>query len=130
MTVEVNPEIMSCVPHRLGAWQADGDGKVVVERPKPQTRGLRAMVDNLRWLMSHPRIRLDELGSFVWQRCDGVATLSEIAEATTGAFPDRAEGMDERLALFTTALHHQGLVELRVADSKSSLDGGRKSSSS
>lgn len=116
MTVEVNPEIMSCVPHRLGAWQAGGDGKVVVERPKPQTRGLRAMVDNLRWLMSHPRIRLDDLGSFVWQRCDGAATLSEIAESTTAAFPDRAEGMNERLALFATALHHQGLVELRAPD--------------
>lgn len=114
MTVEVDPEIMSCVPHRLGSWQADGDGRVVVERPKPATRGLRAVIDNLRWLMSHPKIRLDELGSFVWQGCDGVATLAEIAEDTTGAFPDRAKGMNERLALFATALHHQGLIELRV----------------
>jgi hypothetical protein len=105
---------MGCAPRRLGSWKADEDGRVVVERPKPETRGLRAVIDNLRWLMSHPKIRLDELGSFVWQRCDGVATLAEIAEATTGAFPDRAEGMDERLALFATALHHQGLVELRV----------------
>lgn len=115
MTVEVNPEIMSCVPHRLGHWQADGDGKVVVERPKPQTRGLRAVFDNLRWLMSHPKIRLDDLGSFVWQRLDCGETLDEIAVATTEAFPDRAEGMEERLALFATALHHQGLIELRVS---------------
>ena len=116
MTVELNPEIMSCVPRRLGQWQADGDGKVVVERPKPQTRGLRAVVDNLRWLMSHPKIRLDELGSFVWQRFDGGETLGGIAVATTEAFPDRADGMEQRLALFATALHHQGLIELRVPD--------------
>lgn len=115
MTVEVNPEIMSCVPHRLGPWQADGDGRVVVERPKPPSRGLRAVFENLRWLMSHPKIKLDELGSFVWQRLDGETTLGEIADVTSGAFSDRAEGMEERLALFVTALHHQGLIELRVA---------------
>lgn len=116
MTIEVDHQIMSCVPRRLGPWQADGEGKVVVERPKPQTRGLRAVFENLRWLMSHPKIRLDELGSFVWQRFDGSATLGEIAGSTSDVFPDRAEGIEERLALFATALHHQGLIELRVPD--------------
>lgn len=116
MTDLVDDGVLNCVPHRLGPWQADGDGMVVVERPKPETRGLRAIFDNLRWLMSHPKIRLDDLGSFVWHRLDGGATLAEIAEATSEAFPDRAEGMDERLALFATALHHQGLIELRIPD--------------
>jgi len=106
-------QILSCVPHRLGPWQADGGVRVVVERPRPSTRGLRGAFDHLRWLMSHPKIRLDELGSFVWKRMEGGETLAEIAEATTEAFPDRAEGMEQRLALFATALHHQGLIELR-----------------
>jgi len=66
--------------------------------------------------MSHPKIRLDDLGSFVWQRLDGGETLAEIAAETIKVFPDRAEGMEQRLALFVTALHHQGLIELRVAD--------------
>ena len=114
MSGVADDEIMACVPHRLGRWQADGDVRVVVERPKPGTRGLRGAFDHLRWLMSHPKIRLDELGSFVWKRLDGSETLAEIAAATTEAFPDRAEGMDQRLALFATALHHQGLIELRV----------------
>jgi len=114
VTVEVDHEIMRCVACRLGSWQADESGKVVVERPKPGSRGLRAVIDNLRWLMSHPKIRLDELGSFVWQRLDGESTLAEIAEATAAAFPDRAEGMTERLALFAAALEHQGLIELRA----------------
>jgi hypothetical protein len=115
VTIEVDQQIMFCVPRRLGPWQADGKGGVVVERPKPPNRGLRAVFENLRWLMSHPKIRLDELGSFVWQRLDGETTLGEIAAETSEAFPDRAEGMGERLALFATALHHQGLIELRVA---------------
>jgi hypothetical protein len=110
----VDGDILNCVPHRLGSWRADGEWRVVVERPKPRTQGLRAVIDNLRWLMSHPRIRLDELGSFVWQRMTGRETLAEIARVTADAFPDRAEGIEQRLALFAAALHHQGLIELRV----------------
>jgi Coenzyme PQQ synthesis protein D (PqqD) len=111
-------EILSCVPHRLGPWQADGETRVIVERPKPETRGFRGAFDHLRWLMSHPKIRLDDLGSFVWKRMDSGETLSELARVTSEAFPDRAEGMDQRLALFATALHHQGLIELRVPDGR------------
>jgi hypothetical protein len=113
VTIDLDGEILSCVPHRLGEWTADGDGMVVVERPKPGTRGLRGAWDHLRWLMSHPKIRLDELGSSVWQRFDGAATLGAIAAVTRDVFPDRAEGIEERVALFATALHHQGLIELR-----------------
>ena len=116
MNIEVDSQILSCVPHRLAEWRADGDGRVVTERPKPETRGIRGAFDHLRWLMSHPKIRFDELGSFVWQRLDRGETLAEIAIATAEAFPDRAEGMEQRLALFVTALHHQGLIELRVPD--------------
>lgn len=118
MSEVVDSEIMGCVPHRLGRWQADGDARVVVERPRPETRGLRGAFDHLRWLMSHPKIRLDDLGSFVWQRLDSGETLDEIARASIEAFPDRAEGMEQRLALFVTALHHQGLIELRMPDGR------------
>lgn len=110
----VDSGTLICVPHRLAEWRAGDDGRVVAERPRPTSRGLRGAWDRLRWLMAHPKIRLDELGSFVWQRFDGGDTLGEIAVATTEAFPDRAEGMEQRLALFATALHHQGLIELRV----------------
>jgi hypothetical protein len=114
VTVGAGAEILACTPIRLADWRADGSGRVVVERPKPRARGVTAILANLRWLMSHPRLRLDELGSFVWQRLEGGETLAEIAAATAAAFPDRAEGIEERLALFATALHHQALIELVV----------------
>ena len=85
-------EILSCVPHRLGPWQADGDVRVVVERPRPATRGLRGAFDHLRWLMSHPKIRLDDLGSFVWKRMEGGETLAEIAAPPPRPFPTAPKG--------------------------------------
>ena len=114
MTEIVDPEVLSCVPHRRAAWRVDDDGLVVAERPRPTTRGLRGGWDRLRWLMSHPRIRLDELGSHVWCGMDGAATLEQIARATGAVYPDRTDNMAERVALFAMALHHQGLIELRA----------------
>ena len=116
MTVEVDNEILSCVPYRLADWRAGEDGRVVVERARPETRGLRGLLDRVQWLMTYPRIRLDPIGSSVWQRMDGVATLAEIAAAAGDAHPDHADQMDERAALFAAALQHQGLIELRVAE--------------
>jgi hypothetical protein len=116
VTVVLDDQILSCIPERLAEWRVDEDGRVVAERPKPSTTGLRGVFDRLHWLMSHPRIRLDEIGSFVWQHLDRGETLGEIAGAAAEAFPGRAEGMNERLALFAAALHHQGLIELRIPD--------------
>jgi hypothetical protein len=114
VTIEADPRVLDCVPHRLAEWRSADDGRVVAERPRPTTRGLRGAWDHLRWLMSHPRIRFDGLGSAVWGRMDGAATLREISRTAAGSFPDRSDRMDERIALFATALQHQGLIELRL----------------
>jgi hypothetical protein len=114
VTIEVDSEILGCVPHRLAEWRADDDGVVIVERRKPETRGLRGFRDRIGWFMTYPRIRLDELGGAVWLRMDGSASLAEIADTIGELFPDRADEMAERTALFAAALQHQGLIELRV----------------
>jgi hypothetical protein len=113
VTIEVDEGVLNCVPNRLATWRADEHGMVVVERPKPESRGLRGLMDRLKWFMTYPRIRFDRIGSSVWQRMDGRATLAEIARAESEATADHADEMDQRVALFATALHHQGLIELR-----------------
>ncbi len=118
MTVEIDHDVLCCVPHRLAEWQVADDGRVTAERPRPATRGLRGVWGHLRWLMSHPKIRFDDLGSHVWREMDGADTLAGIAVATRETFPERADGMEERVALFATALHHQGLIELRLSSSR------------
>lgn len=123
MTGAVDPRVLDCVPRRLAEWRAGDDGRVVVERPRPATTGLRGAWDRLLWLMATPRIRLDELGSSVWRQMDGEASLAEIARASSEADPDRAEHIDQRLAIFATALELQGLIELRLP---AGLDGVAK----
>ena len=113
MTIEVDGEILSCVPHRLAEWRVGEDGRVVVERPRPATRGLRGLRDRFEWFMTYPRIRLDGIGSEVWKAIDGVSTLAALAQDLSAKQPDLADA-DERVALFAAALQRQGLIELHV----------------
>lgn len=104
-------DVLKCVPRRLGRWRAGDDGRIVVERPKPKVGGVRGVLARIEWFMSYPRIRLDEIGSLVWQAMDGSAPLQVIAEELSASRSDVADA-DERVALFATALQRQGLVEL------------------
>jgi len=116
VTVEIDKDILRFVPSRLAEWRAGDDGIVVVERTRPATRGVRGLLDRVRWLMTYPRIRLDAIGSAVWRCMDGTLRLEVIVDTVADEFPDHSEEMAERAALFATALHHQGLIELRVPD--------------
>jgi len=85
-------------PRRLLDWREE-DGRCVLLRPRLGTSRPG------RWLAGlagdpHYRIRLDEVGTFVWKACDGRTSLGEIVQAMRSAFGDRVEPADERLARF------------------------------
>jgi hypothetical protein len=86
------------------------DGRVVVIRPKPVTRGLRAPIDWLIYLLAAHRIRLDEVGSFCWRRMDGRRTVGEIAEAMRAELGPSIEPAEERLGTFIRWLQREELV--------------------
>lgn len=46
------------------------------------------------------RLKLDEIGSFVWEHCNGMDEVQEIGEKLRKKFGDRVEPVQERLALF------------------------------
>ncbi|RMD93609.1 MAG: PqqD family protein [Calditrichaeota bacterium] len=57
------------------------------------------------WLMKHMqkptyRLKLDEVGSFVWERCDGTYKVEEIGQLLQEKFGEKVEPVFERLILF------------------------------
>lgn len=99
--------LLDLTPVRLVDHEMSGDGTAVLLRPRfiwgPLARWLQP-----RLLSPHVKVRLDELGTFVWLRCDGQKRVDEILEEMSGHFGDKKTGrpMDqavERLQLF---LHH------------------------
>jgi len=102
--------ILAAVPRRLASWREDERGRVVLERPRPATTGLRGVGDLISWWLSPRRVRLDALGATAWRRLDGRTTVAEVAEAlAAGHAVKDARG---RAARFVRLLRREGYLEL------------------
>ncbi len=56
------------------------------------------------------KISLDEIGSWVWQHCDGRATVKEIAEGLREHFGEKVEPVIDRLGLFLRKLESDKFI--------------------
>ena len=98
-------------PRRCLDWRDAGEGRCVVLRPKlGESRAGR-------WLASrlgdpYYRIRLDDVGAFIWKACDGETPLAAIRDRMREAFGARVEPADERLGRFVQSLVRSRMIEL------------------
>jgi Coenzyme PQQ synthesis protein D (PqqD) len=101
--------LLDVAPVRLAAWQ-ERDGRAVLERPRPRSRGLKSLLDRLAFLMATRSVRLDAIGSSAWKRFDGAATVAEVAGAIREEFGEAAEPAEERLGYLVRLLRREGMV--------------------
>ncbi len=71
-----------------------------------------------RWLMArlrnpYYRLRLDEIGSFVWEHCSGDLSVQEIGARLGQRFGDTVEPVYERLDLFLRSLERSKSIVWR-----------------
>jgi hypothetical protein len=103
--------ILSCLPQRLAEHEVGSDDRVVVLQPRFSWKTLQALM--VRWKRPHVRVKLDEVGSFTWLRCDGTTAVSEIVVALEQQFGDRVPRVQERTLLFFRSLARSNLIALR-----------------
>ncbi|MBZ0154495.1 MAG: PqqD family protein [Planctomycetes bacterium] len=98
------------VPFEVGA-----DGMVVLLVPRFEGRWLTRLLGRF---VRRPniRIRLDALGSFVWQQCDGTATVTTIAARAAVQFGDEPEVMLHRTGAFLAKLDGERVVTMQQPD--------------
>ncbi len=94
---------------RLAEW-TERDGRIVLERPMPPGGGVKGLLRRISALTGVKRLRLDELGTFVWRRLDGAASAAEIARALESEKGGEAEAAGERVERFLILLRREGLV--------------------
>ena len=97
-------------PRRRLHWREE-QGRCVVLRPKFGEHVVG------RWLatkLSEPyyRIRLDDVGTVVWQACDGETPLAVIAERLRTEFGSRVEPAEERLGQYVRTMLRSRLIEV------------------
>ncbi len=101
-------------PRRACGWE-ERDGRISLLAPRFGRGRLGRALDG--WFRLRPvRIRLDALGTFVWERIDGIRTVRDIAGELQAAFGARAEAAGERLPRFLRTLERGRLIDLGAAD--------------
>ena len=108
----------AAVPQRLLEWRETDDGRCVILRPKFGVGRIG------RWLGArvgepHYRIRLDELGTFVWKSCDGERSLAAIAVRLRDHFGPSVEPAEQRVGLFVRKMIRSKVVKLSEPPSRS-----------
>jgi hypothetical protein len=58
------------------------------------------------------RIRLDEIGSFVWNSCDGKKSVGEICQNLEESFKGRVDSVQERTVLFVQQMYQQNFIKV------------------
>ena len=90
---------LNLIPHRLREWERGENNRIVILVPK--LRGKRLG----KWLLPklkrpYYKVKLDDLGSFIWEQCDGTKTVQEIALGLKEKFGEKVEPVFERACLF------------------------------
>ena len=101
--------LLDVAPVRLTESE-EAKGQLVIIRPKPQRRGITALLHWLQYWMAVPRIRLDDRGAFVWNHLDGKRTVGEIARLAREEFGAVVEPAEERVARLVLMFRREDLV--------------------
>lgn len=103
--------LLDLVPERLLASERRADGRTTVLEPRFSGRlG--------RWLqprLSRPfvRIHLDDVGTVIWDACDGATQVRAIAAQLAERFGDDFDPQCDRLATFLQSLERRGYIRYR-----------------
>ncbi|NLI89292.1 MAG: PqqD family protein [Epulopiscium sp.] len=91
-------------------WEIKND---LVVLTKYRTRKIDKIMNKLfrTTLVSHTE--LEELGSFIWQECDGVQNIYSISKKMEEHFGDRASPVLDRLLVYMRTLSDNNFIELK-----------------
>jgi hypothetical protein len=103
--------LLELKPVRLIAWENTGDGHIVLIYPKFRSRFLQKHIVPL---LAKPnfRIRLDDYGSFIWQRCDGRTDVAQIVAEMQASFGEQIESVYERVGLFLKRMESEQFISI------------------
>ncbi|MCK5571251.1 MAG: PqqD family protein [Bacteroidetes bacterium] len=103
--------LLALIPERSVEWELRDDGLVVLLVPKFRHPLLvRWVVPRLRTPVL--RVKLDSVGSFIWEHCDGRRTVQSIAGKFREKFGDKIDPRHDRLALFFQMLEREHYVSM------------------
>ncbi|MFQ6069512.1 MAG: PqqD family protein [Candidatus Aminicenantales bacterium] len=110
--IDKGVNLLELIPVRNIKWKKRENGLIVLLKPKFSHPLLQQY---LLPRMKRPyfTIRLDEVGSFVWEQCDGRLTVREVGERLREKFGERIEPLYDRLAFFLQSMEKNKFITYR-----------------
>lgn len=99
------------IAERAIGWEDSPEDKAVLLVPRFR-KGPLAKWLQPRLKKPHMRVKLDDVGSFIWKRLDGSKAFAEILSEMKIEFGERIEPAEDRLTQFFRVLHKDKFVEL------------------
>ncbi|MDD3642468.1 MAG: PqqD family protein [Candidatus Krumholzibacteria bacterium] len=109
-TPDVN--LLELVPERTVGSGTGEDGIVTVHAPRFHNRLLKRLIEP-RLRRPQMMIRLDGIGTAVWEQIDGERTVGEIGAILRERFGETIEPCHDRLAVFFTQLELSRFIRWR-----------------
>lgn len=108
-------EALAAIPIRNDQvrWEVNGRQEVVLLIPRRQDR-LGQLLNRIFAAPEHRQIVLDEIGSEVWQLCDGEHTVDEIVRTLTSRHRLSRREVELSLTLYLQQLARRRLIGLIV----------------
>ena len=104
--------LLDLIPVRKIEWEKREEGLVELLKPKFKHPFLKKhLLPHIK--RPHYRIKLDSVGSFIWDLCDGNRSVKEIAKSLKAEFGDKVEPLYDRLALFLHSLEKNRFIEYK-----------------
>jgi hypothetical protein len=97
-------------PRRLYSSELAEKGRVVILVPQQQNKFVQWFMPKKNKI--NDRIKLDILGSFVWNNCDGTKTVKDIAVQMKQEYGKYAEPIDERVGRYVNQLRSNNLIDV------------------
>jgi hypothetical protein len=101
--------LLEMIPRRDLEWATGEDGRIRILVPR---FGGNALGRRLAAWIGRPHIpvRLDAIGSAIWQACDGASTVDRIARHLEERFGDEVAPAHDRLATFLAELERNRFI--------------------
>lgn len=105
--------LLELIPVRSFEFVVQDDGKVTLLIPKFRGKILSKYLQPYIKRKFY-KVKLDTLGSFVWNHCDGKSSVNDIAAKMRKQFGDEAEPADDRVAKFIQHLYRGDCVKFNI----------------
>ncbi len=120
------------VRHPLVKWERNDAGEVILQVPMRDDRAARvvkAIIKAVRMAKELPECRqvgLDEVGSYVWELCDGKSDINAVVLGVSKEYKLTRREAEASVTMFLQMLAKKNLIGLMSAGGKKSGNKKRK----